>query len=418
MRILQIGPIPPEVGGLTRGGVATHLWGLSIHLTQRGHHVAVLADNYHSPGQKHQIQDGIVVYGKPKEWSIGMGIRFFSPRLLSKTIHLKKHFGPLRRHWEIGWRLHFYHKVIKDFSPEVIHVHHIETRFPFVYFSAEGRIPLVTTVHSTSSIEFSQPPLRDLQFQVVKRNLTLASNLIFVSQEVKGRFETLFPGTSKRLKSWVLHNPADASRFHPFPRMEAFNRIRLEAGSPFVLFVGKLIPRKGPDRLIESISRLNAKGIKVRAAIVGDGPQKASLEQFIRDKDLSSLVLLKGAQSQEELVYYYNAADLFVLPSLMESFGIVFLEAMLCGCPVIGTPKVLNELLPSDDFGYCVASYDTQTLSNAIEKALCRCWDREKIRNHALNFDWNRRIHDFEKVYQDIVCGSQKPQDSKEKLGE
>jgi len=67
--------------------------------------------------------------------------------------------------------------------------------------------------------------------------------------------------------------------------------------------------------------------------IVGDGPDRGELEKRIQEKDLSGFVSMEGVKPQADLRTYYSAADLFVLPSLMESFGLVFIEAMLCGCP-------------------------------------------------------------------------------------
>jgi glycosyltransferase involved in cell wall biosynthesis len=202
----------------------------------------------------------------------------------------------------------------------------------------------------------------------------------------------------------VIHNPIDASVFKLLPKKEARSRIKKDSKPPMILFVGKLIPRKGAHLLVEAVGRLRAKGQSLQLTIVGDGPQKRNLEVLIHEKELISSVFLEGPKSQAELIHYYNAADLFVLPSLMESFGLVFVEALLCGCPVIGTPRVLNELLPSEDYGYYTPPSDTLALADTIEKALSRSWDRAELSDYAFRtFNWEDRIKDFEQVYAEVV---------------
>jgi glycosyltransferase involved in cell wall biosynthesis len=296
-----------------------------------------------------------------------------------------------------------YQQVIEDFQPEVIHVHHLENQFPFAYFTASDRIPLITTVHSSHLIDFSEPSRRPLRHQFVRENLGLARNLIFVSRFVKARYEALFPDGLVGRRTWIIHNPHDSSLFSVFPKKEARRHIKKESEYYLILFVGGLIPRKGAHVLVEALGRLKTKGLEVRAMLAGEGPERTALQALIQEKELSEAISLEGPKSQEELVHYYNAADLFVLPSLMESFGVVFIEAMLCGCPVIGTPEVLQELLPGEGFGYYVPSENPQALADAIEKAHSQSWDRAKIRHYATDFDWKTRIHDFEEAYAEIV---------------
>jgi glycosyltransferase involved in cell wall biosynthesis len=206
-----------------------------------------------------------------------------------------------------------------------------------------------------------------------------------------------------KMKTWVIHNPADISKYYLIPKENARQQIQIESPHPLILFVGHLIPRKGVKILIESAEILKAKKIAFHLMIVGDGPERAELKNMIEEKGLLSCVSLEGKKSQTELLSYYNASDLFVLPSFMESFGLVFFEAMLCGSPVIGTPSVLSELLPSADCGYATPQGDVERLAATIETALQKHWDRKKIRSSALTLDWAVRIEEFEQVYQNLT---------------
>ncbi len=403
MRILQVGPIPPDVGGRTRGGVATHLWGLATHLARQNHQVAVLADNTVTEDKGPKTKESIELYGRRRPAQALRTCRVFDPQFLRNVGHVKRWCGPLQRLPKIIVQSLDYDRVIHLFQPDVIHVHHLENRFPYAYFLGKDQSPLVTSIHSTHSVEFAKAPLRDLRHQSIDRNLQLAPNLIFVSHFVKQRYEELFPNRLEKLKSWVIHNPIDVSKYPSVPIDKARQHIVRESGQPLILFVGGLIPRKGPKILIESAIRLKTRGINFNLMIVGDGPQRAELQTLIDEKNLSSCVFIEGPKVQSELVYYYHAADLFVLPSFMESFGLVFFEAMLCGCPVIGSPSVLSELLPSREYGYVTPPGDPESLAIAIETALKQSWDGEKIRNYALQFDWSIKVKEFEEVYRTVT---------------
>lgn len=404
MRILQIGPIPQEVGGKTQGGVATHLWALSGQLVKQGHAVAVLGDNYYEGGASPVTKQGIRLFGLR---GLGRSVRtayLFCPALWLKWIRVKAHFGPL-----MGWKavlagLLNYHRVIQAFKPEIIHVHHLETRFPFVSYLVEDRIPVLTTVHSTSFIEFSPASLAGERRDFIRRNLNLARHLIFVSRFLAKRFAALFPGGWEEKSISVVHNPVDGSVYYPISKAEARAALGLKPAGSVILFVGNLIPQKGVEILIEAARLLQSRGTPFKALVVGSGSQGAELEGLVQGYGLSDQVHFEGSKSQSELFLYYNAADLLVLPSVMESFGLVLVEAMLCGCPVIGRAEVTAEILPSESCGYYLPSDNPERWADLIAEALARAWSKDEIRDLSRAYTWEVIGDRFEKVYQRILA--------------
>ena len=144
MKILHVGPIPPEVGGRTGGGVANQVWGLSTHLANRGHEVAVLAGNFPNPPQFPPTKDGVKIYGSSLSRAF---ILRHSPSVLLNAptlIKLKKHFEGWYSITGIIWNVCYYDYVLRHFRPDIIHVHAPERRFPYVHFVARDRIPIVT----------------------------------------------------------------------------------------------------------------------------------------------------------------------------------------------------------------------------------------------------------------------------------
>jgi rhamnosyl/mannosyltransferase len=139
-----------------------------------------------------------------------------------------------------------------------------------------------------------------------------------------------------------------------------------QAGSPLVLFVGRLVPYKGVDVLLRALVSIDA-----RAVIVGDGPLREPLEQLARDLGIAGRVRFAGNAPPDELTALYNACDLFVLPSVTraEAFGMVQLEAMSCRKPVISTnlPSGVPWVNQHEVTGLVVPPSDTGALAAAMQ---------------------------------------------------
>lgn len=404
MRILQIGPVPPEAGGRTQGGVASHLWALSSYLSQKGHTIGVLGDNLLAEDASPLEVDGIQLFGMTNI-ATSMAEEFLlRPASWMKIFRTRRHFGPLR-----GWKgvisgLVNYQRVIELFQPDLIHIHHLEYRFPLTYYLVEDRIPILTTVHSTSLIEFSSVQLAEERIEFIQRNLAKAQNLVFVSEFLKNRYTALFPGSLETKQTKIIHNLVDKSAYFPIPRESARDQLGLPLEGSLILFVGKLIQAKGLEILIQAGKLLRDRGMNFQVIVVGSGPQEAELRKLVQELGLVEQVRFEGPKSQAELFLYYNAADVFALPSVMESFGLVFIEAMLCGCPVIGRPEVLREILPSQRCGLQLGSSRPEDWAEEISKALNRSWSKEEIQGSAAHFTWEVSGERFEALYQALVA--------------
>ena len=136
-----------------------------------------------------------------------------------------------------------------------------------------------------------------------------------------------------------------------------------------LLFVGRLVSVKGVDVGIDALRTLHDHGKKKTLTICGDGPDREKLEERVQEADLSEFVSFEGWTEPEELVPYYSEAEVTIIPSRYEPFGIVALEAVACGCPVVassvhGLPEAVG------DCGLLVPPDDVEALANAIERAL------------------------------------------------
>jgi glycosyltransferase involved in cell wall biosynthesis len=139
---------------------------------------------------------------------------------------------------------------------------------------------------------------------------------------------------------------------------------------PMVLFVGKLLPKKGPADLLEAFARVTK---KTQSALlyVGDGPLRAELEAEVRSRSLSN-VLFVGFRNQSELPHFYAVADVFVLPSRFEPWGLVLNEAMCFGLPVIASDQVgaSHDLIRDGENGFIFPAGDVSALENCLERLI------------------------------------------------
>ena len=136
-----------------------------------------------------------------------------------------------------------------------------------------------------------------------------------------------------------------------------------------LLFVGRLVSIKGADVAIRSLCHLHDRGTKQSLTICGGGPEMPSLKRLAKEKGVPDAVRFEGWTDPEELVQHYSRAEVTLVPSRYEPFGIVALEAIACGCPVVassvhGLPEAVG------DCGLLVGPDDPEALAEAIEQAL------------------------------------------------
>lgn len=210
----------------------------------------------------------------------------------------------------------------------------------------------------------------------------------------------------------VIPNGIDTSLYSPIPDGGKFMReFGLEKGRKrYVLYTGRLASNKGLHYLVDAAQRVLSSCDDVFFLLVGeDAGEKEALEKRIRDKGLEASFLLTGHIKDDSVFRSaYGAADVFVLPSEYEAFGIVLLEAMACKVPVVattvgGVPDVVDK-----DSGFLVPYGDSEALAERISRllddpALARKMG-EKGRKRAMdNFGWNVVVDALEKVYRELV---------------
>ncbi len=169
-----------------------------------------------------------------------------------------------------------------------------------------------------------------------------------------------------------------------------------------VFSLQRLFPRKGMEYLMRAVPKVIAKYPAVKFVIGGKGPEREKLETLAQEGGAEKNIIFAGFIPDDELKNYYAAAQVFALPSLYEGFGVVYVDALSCGVPVVttrcGGPEDFIDFTTREN-GILVPVRDEDALARAITTALEKKWDRQKIMKSAQAYDWNAILNRYVECY-------------------
>jgi glycosyltransferase involved in cell wall biosynthesis len=267
--------------------------------------------------------------------------------------------------------------------------------------------PFVLTQHNTfieyDSIFDNIERLNDLA--VGKQTLKEADRIIAVSNATKDYVLSL---GAKPEKVKVLHNGVDLVKFRPLTgkREEMRTKLGISRNAIVVLTVRRLVYKNGVDTLIESANLAIKKNPRIVFLVVGKGPDFNNVKLRIRQLGIEKNFMLTGFVRDEDLPFYYNAADFFVLPSKSgEGLPLVALEAMACGLPVIAT-KVggIREIIK--DYGKLVPPNEPKLLAGAILDFAGVDFSSRKKELRAVmeeKFSWDANVERLVEIYEELI---------------
>lgn len=225
----------------------------------------------------------------------------------------------------------------------------------------------------------------------LRQAMARATKLFAVSQALARNVAHALGVAPSRVE--VIGNGVDVERFAPVDRTEARRRLGLAPDAPVLIGVGNLIPGKGFQRVIALLPRLRERHPGLVYLIVGGGDLRAALEAQARECGVADAVRFCGRQPQDELRWFYGAADVFVLATEFEGWANVFLEAMARGLSVVTTRVGSNaEVVSEPATGALVDWWDGDAFAEAIDRALVRDWDRRGIIAYARSNAWDERV--------------------------
>jgi D-inositol-3-phosphate glycosyltransferase len=313
--------------------------------------------------------------------------------------------------------------VEKGISYDVIHSHYWMSGLAAEMLSdAWGGTPIVHMFHTLGEMKnrvarSEHERAGDDRLNGEKRVLRRADRIVAATLAEKTQLRFLYRANDRKMV--IIPPGVDTCHFYPIPADEAKQFIGLNSEDRMVLFVGRIEPLKGVDTLIHSMSCLHLNGLHrpVHLAIIGGEPdalpedmtdEMARLQKLCDELCVEGMVIFLGKRGQDTLPYYYSAAEVLVMPSLYESFGMVALEAMACGTPVIASEVGgLGYLVQDGQTGYTIPDSDPAALCDKLSLLLGDSSLRETMgqeaSQYALNYAWERIATQIIEVYLGLV---------------
>jgi len=287
-------------------------------------------------------------------------------------------------------------------------------------------IPMVQMFHTLAEMKnrvAQTPKERDPEQRVNCEGeiMRFTDRLVAATPLEKNHMTWLYGASPEKID--VVPPGVDLERFKPLDQCEARSHIGMPPNDKMILFVGRIQPLKGIDTLIRALAIVKQKDPTLAknlcVSIIGGDPNpdtEIEQQEFERlntlqvELGIGDLVTFLGAKDQDSLVYYYSAAEMVVMPSHYESFGMVAIEAMACGTPVIASDVGGLSFSIEDSFnGYLVPGRDPQALADKIllllKYPVLHDQLSEQARGWAKRYSWANIADEIEEVFERTLSG-------------
>lgn len=350
------------------------------------HYTLHISNGLASLGHDVTIICGKQILKKPEPLSNNLNINYVRQMYFLRNLKLKGVFGAGLVHY-YQYALSCRRHLLSNSNFDVIHTHDPSSLLAAIPVKNKFGIPIIATFHGP-------PSDKDL------RNAKKVDAVIAVSDDIRRIFEK---NDVKNVHT--VTGGVDLKYFRPMDKQKCKDLLGFQGSN--VLFVGRLNPIKNVDRLINAFKKAILLEPELKLVIIGEGVLGESLRNKTKKLKLDRNVIFAGAVPHSELPLYYNAADLFILPSLFESFSLVALEAAACNVPIALTSNA-NAFI--HQFGKDAFITFNPMDIDSIASSLIRALDINYISNKSRlsfkdikDFDWGYKVRQIEEIYYEVL---------------
>lgn len=396
------------LGGKDTGGMNVYVRELTRYLGMAGVHVDVFtrSQDEHVPHILHDLGYGNRVVHIPAGPE--------SPRPKSELVNYIPLFVDGIRNFAQS----------KGIQYDLIHSHYWMSGVAAEQLKKNWEVPMVHMFHTLGMMKnriARSPEEREGEYRLVgeKRTLKAADMIIAATLAEKSQLEFLYNFNSNNIE--IIPPGVDITRFYPISRDEAKAVIGIPENQRMILYVGRIEPLKGIDTLLRALSSMQHESdiccTPFHLVVIGGDPdatpdtmnsEMLRLQILSHDLGIKDVVFFLGKRSQDSLPYYYSAADIVVVPSHYESFGMVALEAMACGTPVVASQVGgLAFLIQDGVTGFVVPDGEPDLLGNRLARLICDPDLRDQLGCNgykvAKTYSWEKITSQIITVYEKLL---------------
>jgi hypothetical protein len=269
-------------------------------------------------------------------------------------------------------------QIYKEFPFDLIHAHvALPDGKAASLIAKDFGCPFVVTIHGQ---DFQQTIFRNRKcHEEIKKTFDKAKGIITVSNKLKRIGVEHF--SEAKDKFTVIPNGINVEEFQD---LDNASKVEGKRAVPVILSVSNLVKTKGIDLNIKAMSRLRDKYPDIQYLIIGDGNQRETLENLSKETGLENHIKFLGRMPHRSVLQYMKDCDVFSLPSWKEGFGVVYLEAMACGKPVIGCKgEGIEDFVENKKNGLLVEPQNVDSLVEAIDFLLTNPEEAKEIGEEA-----------------------------------
>ena len=399
------------LGGKETGGMNVYVRDFTRELTRRGIYVDVFtrSQNPHLPHVIHTLgETGRVIHipAGPEEPYDKNKVFDHLPEFVDNVVQFAEREGITydlihSHYWLSGWAA----RELRD-----------------AWSRRSGETPIVQMFHTLgyAKNQIAAPGEREPEhrIKVEKEIARFADRLVAATPAEEEQLVEHYYADPRKIS--IIPPGVDLTLFHPHSPKDAKLRIGVKPCDNMILFVGRIEPLKGVDTLIRAMAVLRENCTRDRCphdlVIIGGDPQAspesmnaemARLQALCKELGLEDMVLFLGKRGQDTLPYYYSAAEVLVMPSHYESFGLVALEAMACGTPVIASRVGgLQHTVDDGVTGFLVPPGDENALAEKLRLVLSDGKLRRRMganaRKKARSFTWQKVAGHILPLYEEL----------------
>ncbi len=334
VRVLSVGSVNPENGGKTKGGVARF-------------HSSLIQSWMDNPELGIELV-GVAALNSDEDSDPKTGVPYFQNREGNSEQRMRS--------------------IIQEVQPDCIVFHHISNAWAAAISKIETNATIIGFAHSWLYCRPENDQRYPQNLNRVHKTLTKIDHLLFLSKHCHDEMAEFVQKPDCKISILPPPLPILSTNQNTFE-----NKLQKSQ----VVYLGNLLSHKNPFQLVKALEYLDG----AELILIGSGKEETKINQYINDNNLREKVKIKTNLLDSEVSEYLNKSDVFCMPSEYEAFGLVYLEALDHGLPIVGFGPSIETIEGEMGIkcGIALSDYSPQSIAQAISACLSRPWNRGKL---------------------------------------